>query len=313
MQELNDIDFEKYLQDHENRKIAQNIEYFDENFDDVYDYMINGSQLNGQPPCWSKMSNLWRIRESEVTLVAGVNGNGKTTWLSQMVAFLDTPTVIASLEMPTKTTKAKMLRQVCGMHNPSPDYAKNMMAELKDQIYLFNQIGTVTPDVIRGLIVYAAEVLKVKQIVIDSLVKVKLKLDDHSAQRDFVSQLSELAKEYKVHIFLVVHMRKGADETAIPDKYSVKHAGELVDLCDNLLIVARNMKKVIALQNPANVAEYEPKPDGFLRIAKNRHGDFEGLISFWFDTSSQQWLETRKQKPLLLKNWSRNDKNTTAE
>ena len=309
MQELNNIDFEYYLQDHENRKIAQNIEHFDENFDEVYDYMINGSQLNGQPLCFGKVSNLWRIRESEVSLIAGVNGNGKTTWLSQVIAFLDTPTVIASLEMPTKTTKAKMLRQVCGMHNPSPQYAKAMMDELKNKVYLFNQIGTVTPDVIRGLIVYAAAVLKVKQVVIDSLVKVKIKLDDHSAQRDFMSQLSELAKEYKIPIFLVVHMRKGQDETAIPDKYSVKHSGELVDLADNLLIVARNMKKVIALQNPANVAEYEPKPDGFVRIAKNRHCEFDGLISFWFDNSSQQWLETRKQKPLLLKNWSRHDQN----
>jgi len=313
MQELNDIDFEKYLEDHENRKIAQNIEYFDENFDRVYDYLIKGTQLNGSALIWSKMANLWRVRDSEVSLVAGVNGNGKTTWLSQMVAFLDEPTVIASLEMPTHTTKAKMLRQVCGMHNPSPEYAKAMMESLKDKIYLFNQIGTVTPEIIRGLIVYAAEVLKVKQIVIDSLVKVNVKLDDHSKQRDFMSQLSELAKEYKVHIFLVVHMRKGQDETAIPDKYSVKHAGELVDLADNLLIIARNMKKVIALQNPANVAEFEPKPDGFLRIAKNRHGDFEGLLSFWFDTSSQQWLESRKQKPYVYKNWSANDTNNAAE
>jgi len=253
-----------------------------------------------------KLANLWRIRESEVTLIAGVNGNGKTTLLSQIIAFLDTPTVIASLEMPTKTTKAKMLRQVCGVPNPSPEYAKSMIDSLKEKIYLFNQIGTVTPDVIRGMIVYAAEVLKVKQVVIDSLVKVAIKLDDHSSQRDFMSQLSELAKEYKIHIFLVVHMRKGADETAIPDKYSVKHSGELVDLADNLLIVARNMKKVIALQNPANVAEFEPKPDGFLRIAKNRHGDFEGLVSFWFDNGSQQWLERQKQKPQTLKYWSKN-------
>lgn len=306
MRTLNNIDFESYLESHETRKIAQHIETFDENLDDVYDYLINGSTMYGDCLPWQKTWNLWRARPSELTIWAGVNGNGKSTAQSMVAAYFQGKSVIASLEMPTKTTKAKIIRQTTGMSNPSKQYVADTVKKLNDKIYLFNQVGRVSPDTIKGLIVYSCEVLKVQHIFIDSLVKCGLGVDDYNRQKNFVSELAELAKEYKVHIHLVVHMRKGRDESDMPDKFDVKGAGEITDLADNLLIVSRNTAKQIALQNPANIAEWEGKPDGFIRVAKNRHGEFDGLFSFWYDQGSQQWLENKHSKPMVWNKWSAN-------
>jgi twinkle protein len=317
MQELNDIDFEKYLEDHENRKVAQHIELMTDNLEEVHDYMINGSVVNGDPLVWQKTWDLWRARPSELTIWAGVNGNGKSTAQSMVAAYFNGKSVIASLEMPTKTTKAKMFRQVTGVANASLDYLRGMAEELKDKIYLYNKVGRVTPDTIRGLIVYSAEVLKVNHVFIDSLVKCGLGVDDYNKQKNFVSELSELAKEYKIHIHLVVHMRKGRDETELPDKFDIKGAGEITDLADNVLIVARNTRKQIALQDidltEVEADEWANQPDGTIRIAKNRHGEFDGKFNFWYDPASQQWLESKNQKPYVYKRWSRNDKNTITK
>ena len=52
---------------------------------------------------------------------------------------------------------------------------------------------------------------------IDSLVKCGVGVDDYNAQKKFVDALCWAAKQHKVHIHLVNHIRKGNNETEIPD------------------------------------------------------------------------------------------------
>lgn len=312
MQELEDIDFDEIAREYDHREISDHIEKLSDNLDEVYDYMLNGSIAHGDPLVWQKTWDLWRARPSELTIWAGVNGNGKSTAQSMVAAYFNGKSVIASLEMPTKTTKAKMFRQLTGMANPSLEYVKGLSQQLDDKIYLYNKVGRVTPDTIRGLIVYSAERLKVQHVFIDSLVKCGMGVDDYNKQKNFVSELAELAKEYKIHIHLVVHMRKGRDETDIADKFDIKGAGEISDLADNVLIVSRNASKQKQLDDikfdeeatEEEIAEIEQKPDGFIRVAKNRHGEFDGTFSFWYDQASQQWLESKNARPLQYQ-WSK--------
>ena len=286
------IDLLAYLREHQSREVAQHIERFSDNFDEVYDYLINGSKLSGDTMPWVKTHDYFRFRPSELTIWAGVNGNGKSLVMSQCALWFQGKSVIASMEMPTKTTKARILRQACGGHNPSKHYVKATMSSLDEKIYLFNRVGKVTADEIRGLIIYASEVLGASHVMIDSLVKCGMGTDDYNAQKDFVSELSEYAKEYKVHIHLVVHMRKGQSEAVMPDKFDVKGAGEITDLADNVLIISRNGKKEQVMNDPTNPAraDFEDKPDGYIRVAKNRHGEWDGLFSFYWHEESMQWV-----------------------
>ena len=53
-------------------------------------------------------------------------------------------------------------------------------------------------------------------------------------------------------------------------------------------VVARNQVKEAKIRNLQEVDVSEP--DGYIRVAKQRHGEWEGLFQFWFDVKSHQWI-----------------------
>ena len=128
---------------------------------------------------------------------------------------------------------------------------------------------------------------------IDSLVKCGVSMEKNEPQKTFMSKLQDIAKEHKIHIHVVMHTRKSEKESDVPDKYSVKGAGELVDLTDNLLIVYRNKKKEFEAQKPEHEQKKEliEQPDCFIRVAKQRHGSFEKSFGFWWNEKREQWRE----------------------
>jgi twinkle protein len=126
----------------------------------------------------------------------------------------------------------------------------------------------------------------------------------------FVDALSTIARDTGLHIHLVVHARKGENERAAPDKYSIKGAGEIADMPDNLLIVWRNLQKAADIAKAeqerdeaaraASLKKLHEQPDTFLRVAGQRHHSWEGTFGFWFNAPSQQFLESQWEKPRYL-------------
>ena len=135
--------------------------------------------------------------------------------------------------------------------------------------------------------IYAMTVLKIKHIVIDSLMKCGINGDDYNGQKTFVDRLCWAAKTYGGHIHLVHHMRKGRSESDAPDKFDVKGAGEITDMVDNLVIVHRNKEKERAIENGEHV--HDGICDTTLIVAKQRHGEWEGKIKLWFHKESQRF------------------------
>lgn len=277
--DLPDIDFEKYLDNTD--EIAQKVQSPNDFLEKILDRLAGNMLHVGDCLPWAKTWDKFRFREGELTIWAGVNGNGKSLVMGQCALFFQSPVVIASMEMLPEATMARMVRQATGTPNPTEDYVQHVVKELEGHIWLFNQVGTVREKALFGMIKYCARELKVKHIMIDSLVKCGLGVDDYNSQKNFVDKLTALAKEEKVHIHLVVHMRKLASERDTPDKHSIKGAGEISDLADNVIIVSRN---TIDADNNST------SPTGFLRIAKHRHGEWEGNWGFWFHEASQQWI-----------------------
>ena len=143
----------------------------------------------------------------------------------------------------------------------------------------------------------------IKHVMIDSMVKCGVDSERNEPQKNFISKLQDIAKEHKIHIHLVHHTRKTQNETDIQDKYSVKGAGEIVDLTDNLIIVQRNKKKEFELMNNKSldtIEYHEANPDCFLTVSKQRHGDFEGRFAFWFDKDSTQWCEFPDKRKMVF-------------
>lgn len=300
-----DLDFEKYLVQHEQQRHAEKVRPATEFFDLAMDRLENGVKLVGDPMPWEKTLDRFRFRPGETTIWAGVNGNGKSLVMGQTALWLGSKVVIASMEMLPEATLARMLRQACAVSVPTRNYAQSIVEQLKGKIWIYDHIGTIEQESMLGMCHYAAKELGIDHIMIDSLVKCGIGTDDYNGQKRFVDKLTAIAKEHNVHIHLVVHMRKGHRETDVPDKFDVKGAGEITDLADNVLIIARNQSKeeqrrLKRIKGEELSVEDDKTPDAFIRIAKQRHGEYEGLMGFWWHEDSQQWVDRYHGSPMRL-------------
>lgn len=299
---IEDIDLRQFMA----RQESQSIRPVTDFVEDAVQRLENGVGQFGDAMPWSRTADKFRFRPAELTILAAENGSGKSTLQTQMAlwfAAAGKKTLIASMEMPGAATVAKILRQGAGVAVPRRDEINRVMRHTKDHIWIYDQIGSVQPDRIIAMIHWAAEELGVDHVMIDSLVKCGVDSEHNEPQNKFVDALAWAAKEHNIHIHLVHHVRKAADEKAVPDKYSVKGSGGIVDLCDNLLIVARNKVKEakVRLKEANPMAEVEVShedPDCFIRVAKQRHGEWEGLFGFWFDKASQQWIPEHGYGPM---------------
>jgi twinkle protein len=285
MTQLPDIDFEKYLKQRESDLYLQKVDRPTQHLEKALERLSGTLKPYGDTLPWHKTHEHFRFREGELTLWAGVNGMGKSLVTGMAALWMESPVVIASMEMLPEATLARMIRQASGMSSPSKEYATALAKQFDGRVYIYNQVGDAEQDNLFGMIHYASAELGVKHFFVDSLVKIKgVGPEDYTRQQEFVNKLSQIAKDEHVHIHLILHMRKQMNEKEMPDKFDVKGSGAIVDLADNLLIVYR---RTIGELDDGN-------PTGFIRVAKHRHGEWEGTWGFWFHEESQQWVPSPK-------------------
>ncbi len=139
--------------------------------------------------------------------------------------------------------------------------------------------------------------------------KLDIAEDDYNAQKAFVEALCDLKNEYNCHIHLVVHPRKGIDESKVPGKLDVKGTGALSDLADNCFIVWRNKakeKKRSACQsnNSPLPPDLEEQVDCLWICDKQRNGSWEGKVGLWFHPASLQYLAHPESRPFQFVSYS---------
>lgn len=293
MQTINDNDFIAFVGRQESQYIIKPSELAD----DVISRLAGETQHRGISLPWSKTYGKVALRPGEVSVWAGVNGHGKSALLGQVCAWaLNTTWLIASMEMQPSATMERMLKQVAGSRSPAPEFVRDFLAWTDNRLWLYDQIDTVKPERILGMIHYAAKVIHVKHIVIDSLMKCGLANDDYNQQKDFVDRLCWAAKSTGVHIHLVHHVRKGERESQIPDKFDIRGASEITDLVDNVFIIHRNKSKEARISRGEDV---DPEsPDCVLKVAKQRHGEWEGAFHLWHCNESRQFKPRPDERPM---------------
>jgi twinkle protein len=266
---------------------------------------------------WKKTHGLAQFRPGEVTVWAGANGNGKSMVTGMVALSLcaqGEKVCIASFEMKPERTLERMGRQFSGM-NPEAvgargsDQARRKLIDVyeqfrdwtDDKLWLYDQQGTVDWLQVCAVARYAAKVLGVTQIFIDSLMKCVQGEDDYNGQKAFVDQLTSIARDCDVHIHLVHHIKKPANEDHAPNKYDLKGSGAISDQPDNIVLVWRNKPKERKREEGKLTPEEDARdPDAILIWDKQRNGEWEGRIGLWFDKASQQYLGLHGAEPLLL-------------
>ena len=258
---------------------------------------------------WPKTESSFRYRPGEVTLYAGSNGGGKSLITGQIALGLikqNQRICIQSFEMKPKRTILRMLRQFSGENIDAPrmqskeKYIGNLLSRFHrfagDQLWLYDQQGTVTTNQVIAATRYSAMELGVGHVFIDSLMKCVPGEDDYNAQKMFVDEITAVARDHDIHIHLIHHIRKLQNEEMQPNKNDIKGTGAIADQVDNVLLMWRNKKKEHDFQKKGTVDN--KLPDAMLMCEKQRNGESEDWFSLWYDKDSQQFLEMSGAVPM---------------
>lgn len=241
---------------------------------------------------WPKTHGLFRFRPGEVSLIAGMNGHGKSLLHGQTCLGLvaqNEIVCIASMEMKPAITLARICRQAYGDNHPEAEFIREFSSMTNRRLWLYDQQGSVKAEKMLAVIRYCADRIKVNHFVVDSLMKCGMGEDDYNGQKAFVDGLTVIARDYGIHIHLIAHSRKGRDEFAPPGKMDVKGTGAITDQVDNVITVWRNKGKERDMQDGKR--DVSKDPDALLIIDKQRNGEWEGKVSLWYHPSSQQFVE----------------------
>jgi len=263
------------------------------------------SNLQGWESGWEKLQGKLRFRPAELWILNGINGHGKSMWLSQLcldAVKADQKICKASMEMHPRNLLGRMIRQASGTSIPSQAYRKVLLDWMAPNLWLFIDSSTTKQDVLFTCFEYAFRRYGCSLFVVDSLTNCGLGYEDYDAQKRFVERLVDFKNRFGVTVILVTHSRKGESEYKMTGKFDIRGAGAIVDLADGLLTLWRNKKKQNHLDECVLLNE-EPDPeiasqwDVSLICDKNRNGDWEGRVGFAFDAKTFQYRESDNAHP----------------
>jgi twinkle protein len=276
--------------------------YADQVIEEIYP--VDGKVVGIYPP-FEKLGDKVLFRPDELSIWTGINGHGKSQFLGQIIlgAMKQKAKVcIASLELRPERLLMRLTLQASAVRKPTEQYIRAIHDWYKNKLFIFDLLGTAKADRLLEVFVYARQRYDVTMFVIDSLMKCGIDEEDYKTQKSFVEKLCDFKNEYKCHVHLVVHPRKGMDELRAPGKLDVKGTGAITDLADNCFTIWRNKKKEEEIQKLESVGapikqELLDDVDCIWSCDKQRNGDWEGKIGLWFDPNTYQYLERKFSKP----------------
>ena len=261
---------------------------------------------------WAKSNENLRFRPGEVIILAGYNGSGKSQLaghLTLQMLHQGRRACLASMEFVPAAVLVRLVSQITTMRNPSMAYFETAVSWLHDRLWSYAVSGSANVENMRESFEYAYRRHGCTWFVVDNLAKCGLAEDDYKGQKAFVDMLTDFARDLQVSVLLVHHARKGLSEYAPPGKMDVKGTGAITDMADTVLTIWRNKAKEEAEQaeTPAEERkgmESADAPDSIVAVVKQRHGDWEGKITLWFDADSYQFLAGPLARPFAYVGYS---------
>ena len=241
---------------------------------------------------------------AELVIVNGINGHGKTKFLSQLALSLmrqGARCCMASMEIKPAMLLEAMDRQAAALADPSEPFVRYIHEYYDSRLWLFDAVGTVKADYLLDVFRYARKRYGVRCFFIDSLAKCGLAEDDYTGQKRFVEALCDFKNETDSTVFLVTHSRKLESELRVVDKMDIKGTGAIADLADTVTTLWRDKAK----ERKPELERQPTEPDAKWFWQKNRNGSFEGTAYLWFDQPTFQFLEHADARPKSYVVWAR--------
>lgn len=288
--------------------------------DEVYKefHPVNQALVGFQPP-WGRLGSQFAFRYGETTILAGVNGHGKSEGVGHIALSAlaqGVRTCVASLEFRPRKWLARVARQALCSFTPQRDRLDALNIWYGDKLWVFDVVGRAKIEHMLDCFLYAYRRYGVKLFVVDNLSKCGIAEDDYNRQKEAMELFTAFSVEHDVHIIVVAHMRKGdgSHDYEKGGKWGIKGSGALTDLVDNVIIWWRNKPKedgLLKLSMPVNAADGETeegraaeraklieKVDAICEVEKQRNGTGEEpRQALWFHRESHQFLERRDSSP----------------
>lgn len=205
----------------------------------------------------------WKM--GELTVIFGRNGEGKTTFISQIIAHcLDrgVKVFLYSGEMSNQKIQDWMYRQLIGNQRqfyrkvkakyrekwePKPDVIKRIKDWQRGKLFLYDRTQDGKLDKFFEVMETVARRYGVKLFVIDNLMAI---LEENaesllSDQANFVQRCKDFAVINHVHVVLLTHPNKNKPELENAtvgnlDKFDISGTGNIPNKADNIIAVERN-------------------------------------------------------------------------
>ena len=257
----------------------------------VLDFFMHGDKISGRRLPFTILDNKFRFRKEEVTVLAGINGSGKSLLANQwMLKAMDDGAVclVISLEMSPKATLSRMWRQASLDVEPTLDFGLEFGAWTNGKMWFYDQQGSVDLRTLNAVIRWAKDHCSIDFVLIDSLMTLNIAEDDYNGQKKCITTLANLARELEMHIVLVCHAKKGNDIREKLTRWSIRGASSLADRADNIFLLGRTFDN-----DPMNA-------DAYLTLAKARHFDgAECELDLWLDMASMNYHLANEQPEKL--------------
>lgn len=259
---------------------------------------------------WRKLGDRIVLRAGEVSLIAGVNGHGKSQVAGHILLEAITHgerCCVASMEFKPEKWLKRLTRQASGLPTPSHAYVHAIHRWYEGKLWAFTAVGHAKAERILEVFRYAVRRYGIRWFVVDNLAKCGFAEDDYNGQKTFVDQLTDFARDFDCHVQLCVHMRKGETEEKPAGKMDVKGTGAITDMADTVLVIWRNKKKEKAQRIAEQTGEAfddATDPDAVLSCVKQRNGEHEPTIRLWFCRQSNQFIEHPKASRRQYVKWS---------
>lgn len=287
-----DIDLSPYMDEEIKHRVKPAGEYQDE----LIKLLIGEDEsTRGTALPWAGLKNRFELRANEMTLWTGYKGHGKSAMISQAlnaVMMRNEKVFVLSPEFrPARVLERLLYQRLCS-RMPNREELTQWLSWVSQRLWIYDTQASLRPGDVIALCRYVVKTFGVNHILIDSLMKCGIGVDDYSGQKKFVDKIQNIAHTHPVHIHLVAHARKGSGgDGSPPGLHDVKGTSEIADMVENVIAVWRNKDKEKERSNGIS-CKLQDMPDAQIVIEAQRNADgWIGSIPLFFDPVSMLFYE----------------------
>jgi len=256
------------------------------------------------------------LNKKEVSVISGVPGSGKSSWLSQLaLQVVDSghKVVLYSGELEESRVYDWLELQAAGKWNTKkhPNYENfyyvsgnsirdDIRAWLAQKLFIYNnEYGSGVGELMDSLeecIVHK----KVDVIILDNLMSMDIgadAYDKNDKQSQYMKGLKKFTRENDVHTILVAHPRKAMGFLRRDD---ISGTSDLVNLADNLFVIHRvnaDFKRLSKATFGWKVDSTIYNYDNVIEICKNRDfGVQDYFVGLYYEKETKRFKNTQDEE-----------------